>query len=114
MMTAFVIRLPPPRMYFWLSVHCFFTSTETVGLLGTGAQDVHLDFHTAPELCVDDTLCSPFTWLSTDRMFTSGQFKGRRFDSYFDPQRENGVLYGDGFRVQELCESRGGSVAIGI
>ena len=28
---------------------CCFTSTETVGLLGTGAQDVHLDFHTAPE-----------------------------------------------------------------
>ena len=28
-------------------------STETVGLLGTGAQDVHLDFHTAPELWVD-------------------------------------------------------------
>ena len=34
---------------------CCFTSTETVGLLETGAQDVHLDFHTAPELC---TLCS--------------------------------------------------------
>ena len=33
----------------WLK--CCFTSTETVGLLGTGAQDVHLDFHTAPELC---------------------------------------------------------------
>ena len=30
---------------------CCFTSTETVGLLGTGAEDVHLDFHTAPELC---------------------------------------------------------------
>ena len=30
---------------------CFFTSTETVGLLGTEAQDGHLDFHTAPELC---------------------------------------------------------------
>ena len=29
---------------------CCFTSTETVGLLGTGAQDSHLDFHTAPEL----------------------------------------------------------------
>ena len=29
---------------------CCFTSTETVGLLGTGAQDVHIDFHTAPEL----------------------------------------------------------------
>ena len=25
-------------------------STETVGLLGTGAQDGYLDFHTAPEL----------------------------------------------------------------
>ena len=29
---------------------CCFTSTETVGLLETGAQDDHLDFHTAPEL----------------------------------------------------------------
>ena len=28
-----------------------FTSTETVGLLGTGAQDGHLHFHTAPDLC---------------------------------------------------------------
>ena len=27
-------------------------STETVGLLGTGAQDGHLDFHTAPEVCI--------------------------------------------------------------
>ena len=32
-------------------VACCFTSTQTVGLLGTGAQDVHLDFHTATELC---------------------------------------------------------------
>ena len=32
----------------WL-VECCFTSTETVGLLGTGAQDGHLGFHTAPE-----------------------------------------------------------------
>ena len=31
-------------------VQCCFTSTETVGLLGKGAQDGHLDFHTAPEL----------------------------------------------------------------
>ena len=38
----------------WL-VECCFTSTETVGLLGTGAQDGHFDFHTAPELC----LCLP-------------------------------------------------------
>ena len=35
----------------WLT-DCFFTSTETVGLLGTGAQDGHLDFHTVPELCL--------------------------------------------------------------
>ena len=33
---------------------CCITSTETVGLLGTGAQDVHLDFHTAPQLCCKD------------------------------------------------------------
>ena len=32
-----------------LLLKCCFTSTETVRLLGTGAQDVHLDFHTAPE-----------------------------------------------------------------
>ena len=25
-------------------------STETVAFLGTGAQDIHLDFHTAPKL----------------------------------------------------------------
>ena len=29
--------------------YCF-TSTETVALLGTGAQDIHLDFHTLSEL----------------------------------------------------------------
>ena len=32
----------------WL-VECCFTSTETVGLLGMGAQDGHLGFHTALE-----------------------------------------------------------------
>ena len=32
-------------------------STETVGLLGTGAQDGHLDFHTPPELCEDAAVC---------------------------------------------------------
>ena len=34
----------------WLLAECCFTSTETVGSLGTGAQVGHLDFHTAPEL----------------------------------------------------------------
>ena len=40
-------------------VECCFMSTETVGLLRTGAQDVHSDFHTAPEFCrvvVDGTV----------------------------------------------------------
>ena len=31
---------------------CCFTSTETVGLLGTGAQDDHLDYHTASQPCL--------------------------------------------------------------
>ena len=35
----------------WWLVECCFTSTETVGLLGTGAHDVYLDLHTALELC---------------------------------------------------------------
>ena len=39
------------RASVWSDLKCCFTSTETVGLLETGAQDVHLDFHTAPELC---------------------------------------------------------------
>ena len=40
------------RWWVWCWLKCCFTSTETVGLLGTGAQDVHLDFHTVPELVV--------------------------------------------------------------
>ena len=34
----------------FMLLKCCFTSTEAEGLLGTGAQGVHLDFHTAPEL----------------------------------------------------------------
>ena len=37
-------------------VKCRFTSTETVGLLGTGTQDGHVDFHTAPELWQTQTI----------------------------------------------------------
>ena len=40
---------------------CCFTATETVGLSGTGAQDGHLDFHTAPELCL---VCKTLVFLS--------------------------------------------------
>ena len=46
-------------------VKCCFTPTETVGLLGTGAQDDHLDFHTAPELCGPMLLKSYFTSTET-------------------------------------------------
>ena len=38
----------------------WFTSTETVDLLGTGAQDGHLDFHTAPELCSKCAISLPY------------------------------------------------------
>ena len=30
---------------------CCFTSTETIGLVGMGARDIHLNLHAAPELC---------------------------------------------------------------
>ena len=42
------LKHPQFKLDLVLLVECCFTSTETVGLLGTGAQDDHLDFHTAP------------------------------------------------------------------
>ena len=47
-----------------LLVVCCFTSTETVGLLGTGAQNGHLDSHTAPELWLINSLVC---WLCSTR-----------------------------------------------
>ena len=41
---------------------CCFTSTETVGLLGTGAKDGHLDSHTTPELCKNPPLVAGTWW----------------------------------------------------
>ena len=38
-----------------------FTYADTVGLLGTGAQDGHLDFHTAPELSYGEAAV-PVCW----------------------------------------------------
>ena len=43
-------------MALWLKLKCCFTSTETVGLLGTGAQDGHVDFLT-------EHLSSAYSWL---------------------------------------------------
>ena len=40
-----------------MMMKCCFTAIETVG---TGAQDVHLDFHTAPELCPLKTVKAAF------------------------------------------------------
>ena len=40
------------RSSFSQLAECCFTSTETEGLLGTGSQDVHLEFHTAPGLWI--------------------------------------------------------------
>ena len=52
-------------------VECCYTSTETVGVLGTRAQDGHLNFYTAPEICLLLLLqcCFTFTearWLIKD------------------------------------------------
>ena len=47
---TWVVLAKMGRRAFVLSV-ALRPGTETVGLLGTGAQDGHLDFHTAPELC---------------------------------------------------------------
>ena len=48
----------------YFNVRCCFMFTENAGLLGTGAQDGHLYFHTAPELCIKQrmaVLCMPYS-----------------------------------------------------
>ena len=51
-------------------VECCYTFTDTVGLLGTGAQDGHLDFHKAPELCPSISSSSTF------HIFRAGEGRG--------------------------------------
>ena len=46
------------------------------------------------------TQCSPFAWRSTDRVFTRGYSKGRRFD--LTSIQSNSALYVDGFTLREL------------
>ena len=43
---------PPSLGLQLLLLKCCFTSTDTIGILGMGAQDGHLDFHATPELCL--------------------------------------------------------------
>ena len=50
MTSSLTFSQPLSSVYSGSWLKCCFTSTETVGLLGTGAQDGHLDVHTAPEL----------------------------------------------------------------
>ena len=51
----FFLSLLPQHL---LKLKCCSMSTEIVGLLGTGAKDGHLGFHTAPELCVCVCVCA--------------------------------------------------------
>ena len=46
--SEYALTTSPQMVLNMLLWKCCFTSTETVGLSGTGAEDVHLDFHTAP------------------------------------------------------------------
>ena len=45
-----------------------------VGLLGTGTQDVHLDYHTAPELCSINTREKPCIMCCTLSLFLNFAF----------------------------------------
>ena len=53
-------------------LECCFTFTETVGLLGTGAQDVRLDFHTAPQLSMSSLVECCFTFTETVGLLGTG------------------------------------------
>ena len=57
-------------------VECCFTSTETVGLLGTVAQDDHHDFHTAPELWIWHVV-EVLLYVHTNRRFIRDGSPGR-------------------------------------
>ena len=71
-------------------VECRFTSTETVGLLGTGAQDGHLDFHTAPELYEGGWLVEcRFTSTETIGLLGTGPQVGH-LDLHTHPEEDGG------------------------
>ena len=95
----FSVDLRPPRSYGLLGtgtstftqllgsenidlVECCFTSTETVGLLATGARDVHLDFHTPPELLNTSNTERNYVPHPTPFAKTGGRGRGVSFHEY--------------------------------
>ena len=69
-----------------VQVQCCFTSTETVRTIGDGhAQDGHLDFHTATELCWQ-FVQSCFTSTETVGLLGSGDQDGH-LDFHTAPER---------------------------
>ena len=90
-----VSLLPNPGMV--ELVECCFTSTKTVDVLGTGAQDGHLDFHRAPELW-------PLGW------HNMGNLKERKKEKI--PLKTKGVMvcmcvcvcvWGGGLAISSVC-----------
>ena len=61
-----------------------------MGLLGTEAQDVHLDFHTAPELCIHHLLKCCFTSTETVGLLGTGAQDGH-LDFHTAPELWNDV-----------------------
>ena len=70
---------------------CCFTSTETVGLLGTGARDVQLDFHTAPELCP-----SALLYVHRNRRFIRDGSPGRTARQFQSSHGQGGACAHEG------------------
>ena len=75
-------------------VVCCFTSTETVGLLGTGAQDGHLDFQTAPELCCDNE--------QSGRFYSAGLHRKLRYPKLTQLNSRERLWKNDGKRTWKV------------
>ena len=75
-------------------------STETVGLLGTGAEDGHLDFHTTPGLCGDPlnapAFCSQIPVL-------------RPRAGCEVPQRDRTMIAATSLRSSKICQPEAGT-----
>ena len=92
------------------------------GSLGRTAQDVHLDSHTAPELCsggdsVALNIISPRSTISWDLGHRQYLFGDNSAINTFNQPRRGTVtqnLTPHDFRAKELCESRGGRPGLSV